>query len=130
MRGARSSAVDRGNRTSLWALSPRQQYGHSRGPQPFRHCTVACYRTIPYRTSVRDRIVLKKRKREAGMSVRTMLALSGVAAMALVPAPVRAQQPAQPAASGESSGLEEVVVTARRREERLQTVPIGITVLN
>jgi iron complex outermembrane receptor protein len=41
--------------------------------------------------------------------------------------PVHAQQAAQPAASG--TGLEEIVVTARRREERLQTVPVAVTAL-
>jgi iron complex outermembrane receptor protein len=42
-----------------------------------------------------------------------------------LPAPAFAQSAAQPAAS--SSGLEEIVVTARRREEKLQTVPVAIT---
>jgi len=42
--------------------------------------------------------------------------------------PAHAQQAAQPTASN-SSGLEEIVVTARRKEERLQTVPIAITAL-
>jgi iron complex outermembrane receptor protein len=40
--------------------------------------------------------------------------------------PVFAQSPDQPAASS-STGLEEIVVTARRVEERLQSVPIAIT---
>jgi iron complex outermembrane receptor protein len=40
-------------------------------------------------------------------------------------APAFAQQAAQPSAS--SGGLEEIVVTARRREEKLQTVPVAIT---
>jgi len=43
--------------------------------------------------------------------------------------PVEAQQAAQPTASA-GSGLEEIVVTARRREERLQTVPLAITAFN
>src|SRR5581483_10561721 len=37
-----------------------------------------------------------------------------------------AQQGAQPAATS-GAGLEEIVVTARRREERIQTVPLAIT---
>jgi iron complex outermembrane recepter protein len=39
-----------------------------------------------------------------------------------------AQQSDQPTAS--SSGLEEVVVTARRREEKIQSVPVAITALS
>ncbi len=38
-----------------------------------------------------------------------------------------AQQADQPTASTASSGLEEVVVTARRREEKIQSVPVAIT---
>jgi iron complex outermembrane receptor protein len=38
-----------------------------------------------------------------------------------------AQQTAQAASADSSSGLEEIVVTARRREERLQTVPLAVT---
>jgi iron complex outermembrane receptor protein len=41
--------------------------------------------------------------------------------------PVFAQQAAQPSAS--SGGLEEIVVTARRKEEKLQTVPVAVTAL-
>src|ERR1700735_2502872 len=41
------------------------------------------------------------------------------------PAPVFAQSADQPGAS--ASGLEEIVVTARRHEEKLQSVPIAIT---
>jgi iron complex outermembrane receptor protein len=41
-----------------------------------------------------------------------------------LPTPAFAQSADQPAASG--SGLEEIVVTARRREEKLQSVPISI----
>jgi iron complex outermembrane receptor protein len=40
--------------------------------------------------------------------------------------PVKAQQAAQATAAG-ANGLEEIVVTARRREERIQSVPIAIT---
>jgi iron complex outermembrane receptor protein len=40
-------------------------------------------------------------------------------------APAFAQQAAQPSAS--SGGLEEIVVTARRKEEKLQTVPVAVT---
>jgi iron complex outermembrane receptor protein len=43
--------------------------------------------------------------------------------------PVTAQTAAQPEASA-SSGLEEVIVTARRKEERAQTVPITLTTIS
>jgi iron complex outermembrane receptor protein len=43
--------------------------------------------------------------------------------------PVIAQTNAQPAATG-TTGLEEIVVTARRKQEKLQSVPIAITALS
>jgi iron complex outermembrane receptor protein len=45
---------------------------------------------------------------------------------AIPAAPAVAQQAAQPAAAG-GTGLEEIVVTARRREEKLQTIPVAVT---
>ena len=42
--------------------------------------------------------------------------------------PVRAQEAAQPAASN-SGGLEEIVVTARKTEEKLQVAPLSVTAL-
>ena len=54
-----------------------------------------------------------------------------VSSFALVDAlPAIAQQTDQPAAAAGSAGLEEIVVTARRREEKLQTVPVAITVMS
>jgi len=53
------------------------------------------------------------------------MALASTAAIGLAAAPAPAQQAAQPAASPDA--LQEIVVTARRREERIQTVPIAIT---
>ena len=44
--------------------------------------------------------------------------------------PAIAQTSDQKAASSETTGLEEVVVTARRREERAQTVPIALNTFN
>jgi iron complex outermembrane receptor protein len=41
--------------------------------------------------------------------------------------PVAAQTADQPAASAHGAGLEEIVVTARRREEKAQVVPIALT---
>ncbi len=61
------------------------------------------------------------------MSARLWLALGATTGIIAVagPQPVMAQTDQPSAAAG--SGLEEIVVTARRREERLQTVPMAIT---
>ena len=60
------------------------------------------------------------------MNSTRLLLLAGVAMLALSEAPCASAQPASgpPAASNE---LQEVVVTARRREERLADVPIAVT---
>ena len=62
------------------------------------------------------------------MSARSTMALGAMTVMAALTAggPPAVAQSDQPAASG-AQGMEEIVVTARRREERLQTVPIAIT---
>ena len=61
------------------------------------------------------------------MSSKLTVALLATTAIAgLIAAPRAFAQSDQPAASA-GSGLEEVVVTARRREERVQSVPIAIT---
>ncbi|MDB5396883.1 MAG: TonB-dependent receptor [Rhodospirillales bacterium] len=62
------------------------------------------------------------------MSARLIMALGATAAMITLMPGTRpaAAQSDQPAASA-GSGLEEIIVTARRREERLQTVPVAIT---
>jgi iron complex outermembrane receptor protein len=61
------------------------------------------------------------------MKVRIPLALACTASLfsILQPTPVFAQAD-QPAAAN-SGALEEIVVTARRKEEKLQRVPVAIT---
>jgi len=61
------------------------------------------------------------------MSARFVSALAGCStALSFVwSLPAIAQQPAQPSATG-ATGLEEIIVTARRREEKLQSVPLAI----
>src|SRR5258708_37755052 len=61
------------------------------------------------------------------MSPRIMMALCATAAIVgLTGAPTTMAQTDQPAAAA-PSGLEEIVVTARRKEERAQSIPIAIT---
>jgi iron complex outermembrane receptor protein len=65
------------------------------------------------------------------MGKRSLAILLGtVSAMSLgYVMPIAAQTTDQPAAAG-TTGLEEVIVTARRREERAQTVPITLTTVS
>jgi iron complex outermembrane receptor protein len=55
-----------------------------------------------------------------------VLALAAVAAACSAAAPIRAQQPQD----ANSAVLEEIVVTAQKRAERLQDVPVSITALS
>lgn len=62
--------------------------------------------------------------------IRTNL-LVGLASVALFPGAVLAQQTASEVAEAPTtSGIADIVVTAQRREERLQNVPISVTALN
>src|SRR4051812_46406240 len=64
--------------------------------------------------------------RNRGLSVKSSL-LGCVSAIAIVALPVCAS--AQQNASSSSYGLEEIVVTAQKREERLQTVPLSVSAI-
>jgi len=58
--------------------------------------------------------------------------LLGVGTSMVLVSPAAAQsasQPVTPAAGSAQKGLEEIVVTAQRREERLQDVPVSVTAL-
>jgi iron complex outermembrane recepter protein len=58
------------------------------------------------------------------LAIRSAQAYAAAAALCTVPAVLAQQAPAGAAAAG---GLEEITVTARRREELLQDVPIAVT---
>ncbi|WP_339913335.1 TonB-dependent receptor [uncultured Brevundimonas sp.] len=58
---------------------------------------------------------------------RALLWVSGIALMAAA-APAAAQQ--APEANGQTTTVDEIVVTARRRDERLQDVPVAVTALS
>jgi len=62
------------------------------------------------------------------MQTRLVLAFSATVSLLALGAenPAVAQTTAQPTAAG-ATGMEEIVVTARRKEEKLQSVPIAIT---
>src|SRR5262245_8577219 len=103
---------------------------------PFR----AALHTIP--ATVRHRLFRKSEKpgccrigrgHKGGelMVKRSFAILMGTASAIALGTPVAtlAQTTDQPAASS-ASGIEEVVVTARRREERAQTVPITLTTVS
>jgi iron complex outermembrane receptor protein len=68
------------------------------------------------------------RGRSYGMSRMTIIVLGASVAIVSLHQPSLAQSPAAaaPTSSG-TSGFDEIVVTARRREERLQSVPIAVT---
>lgn len=63
---------------------------------------------------------------------RKFLLLAGFSALSLVE-PAFAQEvapQAEPEATGNLGGLEEIVVTAQKREQNLQNVPVSVTALN
>ncbi|SNS35834.1 iron complex outermembrane recepter protein [Sphingomonas laterariae] len=62
------------------------------------------------------------------MKFTYLAAASAIAITALQATPALAQEAAQDAVS--SGGLEDIVVTAQRREENLQNVPVAVTAMN
>lgn len=74
----------------------------------------------------------KQYRRIAAVGLGGLLASGAVAAQTGPQAPAAVPVPAKESASTEDSGLrmEEVVVTARRREESLQTVPVAVTAIS
>ena len=75
------------------------------------------------RSTIVPRLRLGRPKRKGASAIRLSL-LAGIAAMAPT-APSFAQE--GPAASSSEPGISDIVVTAQRREERNQSVPIAIT---
>jgi iron complex outermembrane recepter protein len=70
-----------------------------------------------------------KKTQKSGLShKRNLLSLAVAAACGVAVSPLYAQT-ATPASAPESTGLEEIVVTARFREEKLQETPIAITAI-
>jgi iron complex outermembrane receptor protein len=70
--------------------------------------------------------MMKRTENHARIKRGAMLAASGLAIAMLQAAPAYAQAAAEEAAP-QSGGLEEIVVTANRREQNLQDVPIAVT---
>jgi iron complex outermembrane receptor protein len=66
------------------------------------------------------------------MNARHLAALLGSASLLTfgIASPVRAQAQQAPAEAANTGALQEIVVTAQRREQKLQSVPISITALN
>ncbi|MFZ5706618.1 MAG: TonB-dependent receptor [Pseudomonadota bacterium] len=67
--------------------------------------------------------------RPFGTLIRSML-LGSAVLLPLAAAPAFAQQAPAPQVAAEEGGLTEIVVTARRREESLQDVPVSVTALS
>lgn len=64
-------------------------------------------------------------------AIHTNLLISTASAMiALVATPALAEEQAKPAAAGEVDDNDAIIVTARRREENMQNVPVAITAIS
>src|SRR3546814_2115945 len=66
------------------------------------------------------------------MKVRNQILLSGAATIAMLAsaAPAMAQDAAEAAPAGEATGTNEIIVTAQKREQSLQDVPISMEVVS
>lgn len=65
------------------------------------------------------------------MTARLILGtFCAAAALAALSTPVAAQQVTQQAPAARGAGIEEIVVTARRREENIQSVPVAVTAIS
>ncbi len=76
---------------------------------------------------------LRKLQRTRARNVRCMLRVTPLASAifaALPAAHAQSQQQAQAQAQEQSAGLEEVIVSAQKRSEDLQSVPLSITAIN
>src|SRR3546814_7373302 len=66
------------------------------------------------------------------MKVRNQILLSGAATIAMLAsaASAMAQDAAEAAPAGEATGTNEIIVTAQKREQSLQDVPISMEVVS
>lgn len=78
-----------------------------------------------------ERIMKSRNRTRPRIPTRHAMLLAGCAASAMASlAPAHAAEPADDKSQSAAAEIAEVLVTARRREERAQDVPISITVLN
>ena len=68
--------------------------------------------------------------REGTIASRTIYRLVLCSSVACLSSPGFAQQVETAAAANDAQGIEDIIVTAQRRETRLQDTPIAITALN
>jgi iron complex outermembrane receptor protein len=73
-----------------------------------------------------DRVLEASRRSKLLLGVATGVLLAGGVGLTPTPASAQAEQQGQ-AGPSQGPGLEEIVVTARRREEKLQSVPVAIS---
>src|SRR5687768_72383 len=103
--------------------------GHKMTPACARHQQESCARRVrQVRSSLHNQVGEGSMPQSAFSIQRSLIVLKSIAfALAVAPLLAGAQQSAAPA-SGERA-IEEIVVTANRREERLQDVGLAVTAL-